>query len=63
MEMILVFWSFYGMSYVQTMPCHCCLVQLSNADMTIVLFHPNLNNLTSLPIVDLITCAEHVVNT
>jgi hypothetical protein len=63
MEMILVFWSLYGMPNVKTMPCHCCLVQLSNADTPIVLFHPNLNNLTSLPNVDLITLAGHVVHT
>lgn len=53
----------YGMSYVQTMPCHCCLVQLSNADTPIVLFHPDLNKMTSLPNVDLITRAGHAVYT
>jgi hypothetical protein len=33
------------------------------SDMPIVFFHPNLNNLTSLPSVDLITPAGHVVHT
>jgi hypothetical protein len=51
------------MLLLEAVLCHSQLIQLSKVDMLVVFFHPVLDRLATLPIVDQNTCTGDVVHT